>query len=135
MKKYSIVLCLAVFLFFCAFSSFRLYQPSASSKQVKVTAPNVAIVVSTPEKIVFQTTIVASTVFEALEKGSEMHAIFLKTKQFDFGIFVESIGDKKSTKEFAWLYFVNGKAGTVAADKYELHDGDHVEWKYIKPTF
>jgi hypothetical protein len=58
----------------------------------------------------------------------------LKTKQYDFGVFVEQIGTIANTKDKSWIYFVNGKSGTVAADKQSLNAGDTIEWKYITPT-
>ena len=44
-------------------------------------------------------------------------------------------GGTENTKDLSWIYFVNGKSGEVAADKYELKNGDKVEWKYMKPNF
>lgn len=77
----------------------------------------------------------AATPFEALEVAASEQNLELKTKQYDLGIFVEGIGGVENTKEKAWIYFVNEKAGEVASDKYELKEGDVVEWKYIKPNF
>jgi hypothetical protein len=77
----------------------------------------------------------AVTAFEALQAAAGEQNFELKTKQYDFGIFVESIGGVENTKERAWIYFVNDKAGEVASDKYTLKAGDVVEWKYIKPMY
>ncbi len=77
----------------------------------------------------------ATTVFEALKSVTDQNNLKLKTKQYDFGVFVEAIGEMENTGEKAWIYSVNGKAGEVAADKYGLREGDIVEWKYIKPTY
>ena len=70
----------------------------------------------------------SSLVKLATEKNLEMGI-----KKYDFGVFVESIGDVKGSSEKAWIYFVNGESGTVAADQYQLSEGDRVEWKYITP--
>lgn len=75
------------------------------------------------------------TVFDLLTKVSEKNGIPIESKQYDFGIFVESIGGYKNTNEKAWIYFVNGKSGQVSADKQQVSPGDLIEWKYIKPEF
>jgi gamma-glutamylcyclotransferase (GGCT)/AIG2-like uncharacterized protein YtfP len=71
--------------------------------------------------------------FSLLEKIANDKGLTFKTKKYDFGIFVESIGDKIGSKEKAWIYFVNGNSGGVAADQYKIQKGDFVEWRYINP--
>lgn len=73
------------------------------------------------------------TAFSILEKIAKEEKIALNTQQYDFGIFVKAIGEKESSAEMAWIYFVNGESGQVAADQYQLKAGDKVEWKYIAP--
>jgi hypothetical protein len=85
--------------------------------------------------IVKSSTIQGQTVFDLLNKLVEENKIEIKTKQYDFGILIESIGGKPNTKDKAWIYFVNSESAQVAADKYLLKAGDKVEWRYIKPTF
>ena len=75
------------------------------------------------------------TVFAVLKKVTEDKKIEMKIKEYSFGNLVEQIGKEKNTKDHAWIYFVNGKAGEAAADKKEVKDGDVVEWRYIKPQF
>jgi hypothetical protein len=77
----------------------------------------------------------ASNPYEALIFIAKENAIELQTKHYDFGVFVEGIGEQKNTTEKAWIYYVNGASGEVAADKYELKQGDLVEWKYITPIY
>lgn len=74
----------------------------------------------------------AKTAYEALINGASEQQLAVKTKQYDFGVFVESIGDKMGTQDYFWKYLVNGKEGTVAGDKQEVRDGDTVEWRYTK---
>ncbi len=69
------------------------------------------------------------SVYTLLTKQDEFQ---LETKQYDFGVFVKSIDGYESTAFKAWVYFVNGKSGDIAADKYALKVGDKVEWKYLK---
>jgi hypothetical protein len=73
------------------------------------------------------------TAFDILKDIAEEENIPIETQQYDFGVFVKSIGDFENTDKMAWIYFVNGKAGTVASDQYKLNDDDLVEWKYIVP--
>lgn len=54
------------------------------------------------------------------------------TKNYDFGMMVESINGIAASDSHFWSYSVNGQPGTVAADKYLLKEGDAVEWKYTK---
>ncbi|MFC1647290.1 DUF4430 domain-containing protein [Patescibacteria group bacterium] len=77
----------------------------------------------------------AANAYEALTKLTEEKDIKLVTKEYDFGIFVQQIGDKVTGSQLAWIYYVNDKSGDVAADKYELKVGDVVEWKYEKPNY
>ncbi len=77
----------------------------------------------------------AKTPFEALSFLAKKNNIPVVTKSYDFGIFVQSIGDKESGSEMAWIYYVNGAAGNVASDKYELKENDSVEWKYEKSIY
>jgi len=74
------------------------------------------------------------TVFDALVAIAQQEDIKIETQQYDFGVFVKNINGRENTAEKAWIYFVNGKAGQVAADKYELSPNDVVEWKYIIPS-
>lgn len=73
------------------------------------------------------------TAYDALKETAEKENISLETQQYNFGVFVKSIGGKETSAEIAWIYFVNGEAGQVAADQYILQDGDRIEWKFIKP--
>lgn len=75
------------------------------------------------------------TAFSVLEKITLDKQISLETETYDFGVFVKSINGFESNADMAWIYFVNGKSGQVAADQYELLPGDTIEWKYIKPEF
>lgn len=77
----------------------------------------------------------AATPYDALVLIAKNNNLELQTKQYDFGIFVEGVGDQKMTKDKAWIYYVNGKSGEVASDTYVLKQGDIVEWKYTTPIY
>jgi LAS superfamily LD-carboxypeptidase LdcB len=74
------------------------------------------------------------TAYSLLTAAAEDKNLDLQTQEYDFGVFVKSINGYESTADKAWIYFVNGESGTIAADKYKLAPGDKVEWKYIPPT-
>jgi hypothetical protein len=61
-----------------------------------------------------------TTAFDALSEWCEVEI----TDYGERGIIVESINDLKKN----WLYSVNGESPGVSAKKYNLRDGDIVEW-------
>lgn len=75
-----------------------------------------------------------STAFSLLSEFAEKENVSLETQQYDFGVFVKSVGGKESSAEAAWIYYVNGQSGQVAADLMKVNPGDTVEWKYVPPT-
>lgn len=80
-----------------------------------------------------------TTALALLKKVTTENNIELKYKDYggDLGVFVEAIGnvagDTKANK--FWQYWVNGQLAQVGASKYELKDGDMVEWKYGPAEF
>jgi len=75
-----------------------------------------------------------TTAFSLLVKVTQKENISLETKEYDFGVFVESINGVVGTSEMAWIYFVNGRSGQIAADQQKVSPGDTVEWRYIAPN-
>lgn len=73
------------------------------------------------------------TAFSVLKSATEKNSINLETIQYDFGVFVNKIGDFESTSKKSWIYYVNGESGQVAADQQKLKNGDKVEWKHEIP--
>jgi len=77
-----------------------------------------------------------TTAFNLLENKAEELNFVLKTKMYDFGIFIEAIGDKENGQdEKYWMYYVNDEMPMAAADKEEIGPGDKVEFKFEKPSF
>ena len=70
------------------------------------------------------------TVFSVLKNVAEREKINLETKQYDFGVFVQKIDKSESTAKNAWIYYVNGESGQIAADQYKVKDGDNITWKF-----
>lgn len=95
--------------------------------------PRVTVMIDDGERVATYSGIEASDAFAALSKTAQANGIALETKTYDFGIFVESIGGKRNTSERAWIYYVNGISGNVAADKKQVTAGDRVEWRYVRP--
>ena len=138
MKKYIVIAAIAGIIIAGGLYSTKQYSaPRTTAVAPSPTAapvPAVTVVVNTGEEISTVSGILAENAFIALTALAKQKNLELKTKQYDFGVFVEQIGRQANTKEKSWIYFVNGKAGTVAADKQSLNTGDMVEWKYITPT-
>lgn len=76
----------------------------------------------------------ATTAYDILINTLDKENIPYEIKEYNFGTLITSIGGYKNSDENAWIYFVNGEAGNVAADQYTLKPNDTVEWKYIPPT-
>ena len=87
------------------------------------------------DNLISTATVGANTAFEALEKSVKERGMIMKTKKYDFGIFIESIGDFANTNDKAWIYYINGNSATQAADMQEVVFGDKLEWKYEKPIY
>jgi hypothetical protein len=98
-------------------------------------AASVTFVLNTGESVATYDGVIAPTVYDALIQFASQTAIPIGQKHYDFGVFIESIGDKLNTKDNAWIYYVNGISGDMAADKKIIKPGDIVEWRYEKPLY
>lgn len=127
------VILLAAFVIFSPKTLF-VRSPGVSITTPTPTSPTVSVTLDTGATVATVSGVRAQNAFQALSEAAKKQHLELKTKQYDFGVFVEQIGMFSNTKEKSWIYFVNGKSGTVAADKQRLNTGDTVEWKYITPT-
>ncbi len=78
------------------------------------------------------------TVLEILQTlNAEDPQLELSTKEYSgLGILVESIhGNKNGTDNKYWQYKVNGVMPQIGADKFELNNGDLIEWYFGTSTF
>jgi hypothetical protein len=77
------------------------------------------------------------TAFDALKSITDETGLALNTKTYDIGILVQAIGDKEGGQDGGkyWMYYVNGQAPTIAADKEALKPGDKVEFKFEKSPY
>ena len=96
--------------------------------------PLVTLTINNGDTIATYSGVRSATPFDSLTSVTSENNIVIETKQYDFGVMVESIDNKRNSNEKAWIYFINGTAGQEAANKAVLYDGDVVEWKYIPPT-
>lgn len=71
--------------------------------------------------------------YELLTRLLNQNDITYEVTQYDFGVFVNSIGDLESNTQNSWIYSVNDESAQVAADTYLVSDGDTIEWKF-KPV-
>lgn len=74
----------------------------------------------------------AKTVYEALKKITEQKNLQLDVQQYKYGLLVEKIGTSVNSADSAWMYWVNGKAGQIASDLFQVKPQDKIEWKYEK---
>lgn len=135
MKRIILVGAILVAAFFIYFPVTHFRQPSVIPTATTVKAsPSVSIVINTGENVATLSGVIADTAYQALQVAAGKQHMHLTTKQYDFGVFVKAVGSLANTQGKSWIYFVNGKAGTVAADKQAVHTGDTVEWKYTTPA-
>lgn len=75
-----------------------------------------------------------TTAYSLLETLAEDMGLEVRAQQYPFGVFVEAINEYEGSAEKAWIYFVDGKSGNVAANEQVVSGGSTVEWKYISPN-
>jgi uncharacterized ubiquitin-like protein YukD len=114
---------------------FKKYSPTNVSVPVRETVSeqkiNLAIDFGNKDLKNYDLTIRSEdTAYSVLKTVTEKEKIILQVKQYDFGVFVEKIGDFESTAKKSWIYYLNGVSGQIAADQQKLKNGDKVEWKY-----
>lgn len=76
--------------------------------------------------------VMAQTAYDALKKISDEKKLAVGFKQYKYGLMVEKIGETANSSGFSWMYYVNNKAGQIAADRFVVYAGDKVEWRYEK---
>jgi len=73
-----------------------------------------------------------ANVYEATLNVVKAKGVTIADKQYKYGKMIERIGDVSNSKTSYWSYLVNGKPGTIAADRQIIYPGDKIEWKYVK---
>ena len=74
----------------------------------------------------------AQNAFAALKEIAKSKSLGISVKEYKYGSLVEKIGEAAGTSENFWAYYVNGKLGNVASDKFIIHPQDIIVWKYEK---
>lgn len=113
----------------CASPSNQVEQPATISQEAK-------LVIDGQEYILDNNLISSTSAYDILVSITAQNNIELQTKQYDFGLLVEAIGDKVNGQDNKyWLYYVNGEMPMVSVDNYEINLGDKIEFKFELSTF
>lgn len=70
------------------------------------------------------------TVFDVLSWHVEKQGIELVTKKYNFGIFIQGIGEKIGDMNSFWLYYVNDRMANVSADNMVVKEGDVIKFEF-----
>ncbi|MDN3515272.1 MAG: DUF4430 domain-containing protein [Candidatus Brocadia sp.] len=68
------------------------------------------------------------TALEALQSVATVET--RKVGEFLLVVSIDGVEGKRG--DMAWYYDLNGKHATSVANKYILHEGDHMKWEYTK---
>ena len=72
-----------------------------------------------------------ATVFDALEAAAKENGITLKYQSKSYIQAINGLAEKDCGGGSGWTYKVNGVKPNKSAAKYELADGDIIEWYYV----
>ncbi len=75
----------------------------------------------------------ATNALTALQQIAMQENLDLQLKTYDFGTLVKKIETYENSQEKAWIYYVKGQSGDVAAEQKVVKAGDTVEWRYVSP--
>lgn len=76
-----------------------------------------------------------ATVFDVLEAAAKENGITLKYQSKSYIQAIDGLAEKDCGGSSGWTYKVNGVKPNKSAAKYELADGDIIEWYYVtSPT-
>ena len=70
------------------------------------------------------------TVFDVLEAAAKENGITLKYQSKSYIQAINGLAEKDCGGSSGWIYKVNGVKPNKSAPKYELADGDSIEWYY-----
>jgi len=135
MKKY--ILLIILFISLLAITGCVLVKDNQNTNQALIQPPKetLFIIDNQPYKI-DNDRLSDTSVYDVLFSVTGQNKIKLQTKEYDFGILVEAIGDKTNGQANKyWLYYVNGEMPMVAVNNYKLNPGDKVEFKFEESKF
>lgn len=75
-----------------------------------------------------------STAFDLMVAARDEGYMNFTYKDFggDLGYFIESINGLKSTKDYFWIYYINGAKANAGVSNYTLKSQDVITWNYEK---
>ena len=74
------------------------------------------------------------TVYSVLKRACRENGIKMSARKTVYGMYVvglNNIDEFDCGGSSGWTYYVNGDFPNVACDKYELHGGESIEFKYV----
>lgn len=74
------------------------------------------------------------TVYSVFKRVCRDNGIPMRAKMTGFGMYVEGINnifEKDCGANSGWTYYVDGEFPMLSVDKYELHGGEVIEFKYV----
>ena len=77
--------------------------------------------------IVYQVEEDNQNAFELLKENAQV-----EYKEYDFGVFVESINGITGDDKHFWSLYVNNEQSMTGADQTTVNKGDTVEWRYTQ---
>lgn len=77
------------------------------------------------ESVSYEVQLDDSNAFELLKENAE-----IEYKEYDFGVFVESINGTAGDDKHFWALYVNDEQSMTGADQTTVNTGDVLEWKY-----
>jgi len=70
------------------------------------------------------------TAYNVLSRWALEQGIELKTKEYDFGLFIKGIGDKIGDMDEFWLFYVNDRMANSSADTTKVEPGDTIKFEF-----
>jgi len=71
----------------------------------------------------------STTAFDLLQEASLTSGFAIESEEYDFGVFVEAINDKRNRQDNKyWLFYVNGELSQLTPDKVIVNPEDEIEF-------
>lgn len=99
--------------------------PTVEDNQQIYASPTLSEAVDQPQSITLVAQTEGETAFDLLLAEHEV-----AYKEYDFGVFIESIDGLAGDDTHYWALYFNGEYAKVGADQLELMVGDEVEFRY-----
>ena len=136
MKKWlfpTFVLMTALILSGCSFPTSHaptVEQDQSSTQTIQTTPSDTAsdstqVIEQTQHQLLLTATKDGQTAFELLQSEAEV-----EYKEYDFGIFIESINGTKADEKHYWALYVNGDYAQTGVGQTILKQGDQVLFTY-----